>query len=330
MLLRAGLVWLLFLLSGCAPMQMQGVNLLQSRNVALDDLQNLANMQQLKKLGANTVAFVPFIRQSTPGSCDLKIDEHYPDERLRRSILNARSAGLRVVLKPQILVEGSWAGEIEPDSEAGWECWFASYHAILLDFAKIAKETGVEVLAVATELVKTELRPEWKSVLAEVRGKYSGQLSYVGQSVGGAVRFSAFDQLDSIAISFYPSLRGVQDRQQMLTKMQEVADGLKLDVKHINKPFWFAEVGITSRVGAMEEPWLWVDAMPEPRIPDTALQAAVLDGWLNTLRGKWHQGILIWNWYSDPQAGGANDVDFTIQNKPAQQNVACHWLGRCN
>lgn len=329
MLLRAGLVWMLFLLSGCAPMQMQGVNLLQSRNVALDDLQNSENMRHLKKLGANTVAFVPFIRQSTPTSCDLKVDENYPEDRLRRSILNARSAGLKVVLKPQILIEGSWAGEIEPDSESGWECWFASYRKILLDFAMVANETGVGILAVGTELVKTELRPEWKSVIVALRDKYSGQLSYVGHSFGGAVRFSAFDQLDSVAISFYPSLAEVEGRKQMLTNMREIADNLRLSVKQINKPFWFAEVGITSRIGAMEEPWLWVDAMPLPITPDTALQAEVLDGWLTSLRGNWHQGILIWNWYSDPEAGGANDVDFTIQNKPAQEIVACHWSGRC-
>lgn len=310
-------------------MQMRGVNLLQSGSVALDHPKALAGMRQLRSLGANTVAIVPFLRQSSTKSCDLKIDRDYPDDRIRTSIQNARRAGLRVVLKPQILVSGSWAGEIEPDSEAGWECWFAAYREILVNYAKIASETRVEVLVVGTELTKTELRPEWKSLLVALRDNYSGQLSYVGHSLNGAVRFSGFELLDSIAISFYPSLEDIKDRQQMLARMQEMADNIKFIVKQISKPFWFAEVGITSRVGALENPWLWIDSLPFPRIPDPALQAEVLDGWLTALRGNWHQGILVWNWYSDPNAGGAGNVDFTIQNKPALENVACHWSGTC-
>lgn len=316
-------------LQGCAPVQMRGVNLLQSGSVALDHPKAMESMQQLHSLGANTVAIVPFMRQSSAKSCDLKVDKDYPDDRLRMSIQNAHRAGLRVVLKPQILVAGSWAGEIEPESEAGWECWFAAYREILLGYAKIANETRVEVLVVGTELAKTELRPEWKSMMVALRGNYSGKLSYVGHSFSGAARFAGFELLDSIAISFYPSLDDVKDKQQMLARMQEMADNLKFVVQQLRKPFWFAEVGITSRVGALENPWLWTGSLPLPRVPAPALQAEVLDGWLTVLRGNWHQGILVWNWYSDPKAGGANDVDFTIQNKPAMENVACHWSGAC-
>jgi hypothetical protein len=272
---------------------------------------------------------VLFIRQSTTRSCDLLVEKDYFDDRIRLAIQNAHRAGLRVVLKPQFLVSGSWAGEIESDTEEGWACWFAAYREILVNYAKIANETKVEVLVVGTELTKTELRPEWKSLLMALRENYSGQISYVGQSFGGAVRFSGYEQLDSVAISFYPSMEDVKDKHQMLERMQEMADNLKFAVQELTKPFWFAEIGITSRVGALENPWLWVDSLPFPRTPDPTLQADVLDGWLSVLRGNWHQGILIWSWYSDPKAGGFADVDFTIQNKPAMETVACHWLGTC-
>lgn len=327
--MRAGLLVVLCLIAGCAPMQMQGVNMLQSSNVALDDLQNVQNMQHLKELGANTIALVPFIRQSSKSSCELAVDSDYSDVRLRATIRHARMAGLKVLLKPQILIPGSWAGEIDPESEKGWECWFSAYRGILLNYAKIANETGVETLVVGTELVKTELRFEWKTLLTELRKVYSGKLSYVGNNLSGAQRFSAFDQLDSIAISFYPGLEDAKSKQQVQTWMQEMAENMKLAVKKIGKPFWFAEVGITSRAGALEKPWLWGDELTSQRIPDVALQADVLDGWLTALKGNWHQGILIWNWFSDPKAGGADDVDFTIQNKPATNKVSCHWLGAC-
>ena len=323
------LLVLLMLLAACAPVQMKGVNLLQSRNIALNDLRTVENLQHLRALGANTLALVAFFRQSGPQSCDLKLDSEYAEDRMRRSILIAHSAGLKIVLKPQILVEGSWAGEIDPVSEAGWKCWFEAYRGLMLDYARFASQTRVEMLVVGTELSKTELRPEWLPLLQELRQNYAGELSYVGQSLSGAQRFIGLAQLDSVAISFYPGMEKPAGKPEMLAWMQELADKMKDEVKLLGKPFWIAEVGITSRVGALKDPWLWPESLPQPRVPDLALQAEVLDGWLTVLRGDWHKGILVWNWYSDPKAGGAEDIDFTIQNKPAQQSVSCHWLGIC-
>lgn len=310
--------------------QMRGVNLLQSHNVAFDAPQNVNNMKALRLLGANTVAIIPFIRQSTTRACDLLIDADYPNQRLKKTIEIIHAEGMRVVLKPQIFVSGSWAGEIEPVSEAGWACWFKAYRQIMIDYADIANQTGVDMLVVGTELKKTELRPEWKSLITELRSRYSGQLSYVGNSVSNVMRFSGFEMLDSVAISFYHSMEGVQSKQEMRASMRDVADSMKWFVKQFNIPFWIAEVGITSRVGALKNPWVWADSLPSTTIPDTNLQAEVLDGWLSAFSGDWHKGILIWNWYSDPKAGGIKDIDFTIQNKPALKRVSCHWQGLCN
>lgn len=310
--------------------QMMGVNLLQSNNVALDTPQNASNMRALRQLGANTVALIPFIRQSSVRACDLQVDADYSDTRIKKAIEIIHAAGMKVVLKPQFFVSGSWAGEIESGSEAGWACWFKAYRQIMINYADISNQTGVEMLVVGTELKKTELRPEWKSLITELRSHYPGQLSYVGHSVSSVMRFSGVEKLDSVAISFYHRLDSAQSRQEMRASMKNVADSMKWFVKQFNIPFWIAEVGITSRVGAMENPWVWADSLPISTIPDTSLQADVLDGWLAAFSGDWHQGILVWNWYSDPKAGGIKDVDFTIQNKPALKRVSCHWQGLCN
>ncbi len=330
LLYRAALLFAILLFAGCAPVQMKGVNLLQSRNVALDDIINVENMQNLKKLGANTVAFVPFIRQSTVTSCDLAVDEFYSLERLHRAVEYAHLAGLRVILKPQILVPGSWAGEIAPASEAGWDCWFNAYTQRIIELAEIAKDGRIEMLIVGTELHKTESRKEWRTLVDKVRAIYSGQLSYVSHDIQDLAKFAALDKVDSVAITYYPRLAEASAGISMREQMKQLSQQIKREAAKLNKPFWIAEIGITSRSGALNDPWLWPEQFAAGTVADPELQARVLDGWMAELSGDWHQGILIWNWYSDAKAGGMNDIDFTIQNKPATQAVSCHWTQRCH
>jgi hypothetical protein len=312
------------LLAGCAPMQMKGVNLLQSRNVAIDDPRMVANMQHLKALGANTVALVPFIRQT--GACELSVDEHYSMERLHNAIDFARDAGLYVVLKPQVLVQDSWAGEISQVDDAGWKCWFDAYSRQLIPLARMANEANVEMLVIGTELTRTQQRLEWRGLVDELRKNYRGKLSYVAHDIEELASFAALDKMDSVAVTYYPKLNG----QDMRAQMKTLAVDMKRVSEKLHKPFWFAEIGITSRQGALENPWLWPEQLGSEVVADPELQAQVLDGWMDALTGDWNLGVLIWNWYSDADAGGLTDVDFTIQNKPAEQVVSCHWKKRCH
>lgn len=305
---------------------MKGVNLLQSRNVALDDLHNVKNMQRLKQLGANTIAFVPFIRQPAAQSCEMAADEHYSIARLHHAIDYAHQAGLRVVLKPQFLVDGSWAGEIVQPDEQAWSCWFAAYTGQMQILARLAQDSHAEMLVIGTELHKTENRPEWRTLTDKVRSIYHGHLSYVAHDIKDLASFSALDKIDSVAITYYPKL----EQQDIKEQMKALSAQIKTEAEKLKKPFWIAEIGITSRAGALDEPWLWPGQFDSSTAAAPELQAHVLDGWLTELAGDWHQGILIWNWYSDSNSGGMNDLDFTIQNKPATDTVSCHWKQRCH
>ncbi len=317
---------LVLLMVGCAPVQMRGVNLLQSSQVPLDDLQNVENMQNLKILGANTVAFIPFINQDTETGCNLSIDENYSQARLKKTIELAHQAGLHVVLKPQILIPGSWAGMVKSDNESGWACWFSAYSDNLIPLAQLAQDTHTEMLVIGTELHHTETRPEWRKLVDQIRMIYHNKISYVAHDVHDLEFFTALDKVDSVGITYYPPL----EKEALRTQMKLLVSQLKTDVIKLNKPFWIAEIGITSRTGALENPWLWPEQLGKDIIPDPALQANVLDSWLTEMKGDWHTGILIWAWYSDKNAGGLSDTDFTIQNKPATDVVSCHWLGRCH
>ena len=34
-------------------------------------------------------------------------------------------------------------------------------------------------------------------------------------------------------------------------------------------------------------------------------------------------GVMIWRWFTDPNAGGLTDTDFTVQGKPAEHVLRC-------
>jgi hypothetical protein len=38
---------------------------------------------------------------------------------------------------------------------------------------------------------------------------------------------------------------------------------------------------------------------------------------------------MVWRWFTDPEAGGSNDTDFTVQGKPAEAVLSCAWTGNC-
>jgi hypothetical protein len=59
------------------------------------------------------------------------------------------------------------------------------------------------------------------------------------------------------------------------------------------------------------------------------LQAAVIGDWLAALDRPAIRGVLIWNWLTDPAAGGQSDADFTVQSKPAERILFCAWTRVC-
>ena len=79
--------------------------------------------------------------------------------------------------------------------------------------------------------------------------------------------------------------------------------------------------------GAADKPW--ESAEEREATSDPILQAEVLADWLKVLKRPSVRGVLVWRWFSDPDAGGNADTDFTVQGKPAERMLRCAWLLRC-
>ncbi len=80
------------------------------------------------------------------------------------------------------------------------------------------------------------------------------------------------------------------------------ADRLDMLAVIYRKPVVVGEIGLRSAAGAAAKPW--ESAEERAAAADPALQADVLADWLTVLDRPTIGGVLIWRWFTDPNAGG--------------------------
>jgi hypothetical protein len=285
----------------------------------------LANARQL---GARAIAVVPFLWQASPARPDLVRGKDMTDEELRTAIRDAHALGLAVLVKPHVWVPERWAGSVAMNSEDDWRKWFANYQRELERIAHVAAEEKAEALAIGTELEQASQRPEWNEVIAAARRVYSGRLLYVAHNVEEAERVPFWDRLDAIGVTLYPPLGTDEDRDGQRSIMRTIADRLDVLAARTGKRIIVGEIGLRSAQGAAARPW--ESAEERVSAPDPALQAEVLADWLAILDRPTIEGVVIWRWFTDPDAGGLGDTDFTVQHKPAERVLMCAWTGQCD
>jgi hypothetical protein len=281
-----------------------------------------------RHLGAPALAIIPFLWQASSSSPDIRPGDDMSDEALRTAIRQAHALGFLVVVKPHIWVPESWAGAVEPDSEHSWAIWFTAYRGELQRFARIAADEGAEALAIGTELTKTTQRPEWLGLIATARAAFPRTLFYIAHNAEEAETVTFWPLLDAIGVSLYPPLGADEDRTGRIEVMRSVADRLDALSSRTGKPVLVSEIGLRSGKDAAAKPW----ESAEERVTSAApqLQADVLANWLAVLNRPSIHGVMIWRWFTDPDAGGPGDTDFTVQGKPAESVLLCAWTAACS
>lgn len=286
-----------------------------------------ASIAEAKALGARAISIIPFLWQPTPVSPNLMRGADMPDAELRAAIRNAHQLDLKVLVKPQVLVPESWAGAVAMTSEDDWKQWFANYRNELNRIARIAAEEKADALVIGTELSATEHRPEWNNLIDTARGIFQGRLLYMAHNVEDAEKVPFWDRLDAIGVTLYPQLGPDADRTGRRTQMSAVTDRLDALAIRSGKPVIVGEIGLRSATGAAARPW--ESAEERPGLPDGELQADVIADWLAELDRPSIEGVMIWEWLTDPDAGGPNDTDFTVQGKPTERVLLCAWTEQC-
>jgi hypothetical protein len=307
--------------------RLDGFNVIVSAGHPFGSASAREALDAARQLGARAVAVIPFLWQSAPSSEDIVRGSDMDDAELAAAIRDARALGFFVLVKPHVWVPGSWAGAVEPTSEAAWRAWFAHYRREIVRIARIAAAEGADALALGTELAKTTQRPEWSDVIAAVRTVFPRELTYVAHNLKEAEAITFWDRLDAIGVSLYPPLGDDQDRAGRIATMQGVAEGLDRLAARVGKPVIVAEIGVRSAAGAAAKPWESAEERAAPAAP--GLQADVLADWLSVLNRPSVRSVLVWRWFTDPRAGGPADTDFTVQGKSAERVLRCSWTASC-
>lgn len=133
-------------------------------------------------------------------------------------------------------------------------------------------------------------------------------------------------RLDLIGVTLYPPLGEDDDRTGRRTAMNAEAARLDALSQRERKSIVVTEIGLRAARGAAGKPW--ESAEQRAAEPDGTLQAAVLADWLDSLDRPSVSGVLIWRWFTDPNAGGPADTDFTVQGKLAEK-LLCERARNC-
>jgi hypothetical protein len=307
--------------------RLDGFNVIEAAGHPFGSASAKLALTNARHLGAGAIAIIPFLWQPNPASPSVRRGDDMAAIELRAAIRDAHALGLAAIVKPHVWVPEGWAGAIAMNSESAWQDWFANYRRALGPIARIAEEEKAEALVIGTELSQTTQQPQWNALIAETRRVYSGRLFYVAHNVEEAETVPFWDELDAIGVTLYPPLGADDDGDGRRNTMRAVAARLDALAARTRKSILVAEIGLRSAAGAAAKPW--ESAEERASAPEPALQAQVLADWLAILDRPSIQGVLIWRWFTDPDAGGSTDTDFTVQGKPAERVLKCAWTRDC-
>jgi hypothetical protein len=301
-----------------------------------NDMKNL--LDRIVADNANFVTFVIPYYQGNHTSSKIFIGVDTPtDESIIAGAKMAHDAGLSVMLKPHLDSDDTiWRANINPTNR---DEWFANYENMLVHYAMLAQEYGIEQICIGTELisvtsanVNSDNTGKWQRIISDIRKKYNGKLTYSANWGPSTSSFANekdhiqfWGDLDYIGISAYFELTTKDNSVESITRAWSVwdkSDILPLSQKY-SKPILFTEVGYRSSKDFLAAPY----DFRTKGVYDPVEQANAYEGLFEYWQDKSYMaGVSMWDFYSDPNAGGSGNTDYTPQNKPAEQ-VLKNWFG---
>ncbi|WP_282087101.1 glycoside hydrolase family 113 [Aquimarina algiphila] len=294
---------------------------------------------ELVKNNIEWVAVIPFIAQkdqyiTTMGTPEIIGKWSHRDSVFIKTITQLKAKGIHVQLKPHIWVNDGWRSDIALKSKNEWNVWFDSYRDNLIHYAKMAEETGVELLCVGTEL-RTSLKhmpDRWTSLIKEIKTIYHGQLTYAANWDGEFELIEFWEELDYIGIqAYFPITKTSKPDLETLKRGwdKHIIQLESLSKAH-NKPILFTEIGYKSEVSATIRPWEWgsfLGILYQKKSDQTqhlAYEALFKQLW----NKKWFAGTYIWQWDTrTPEDSAPTSLGFSPRYKPAQNTIA-KWYAK--
>ena len=241
------------------------------------------------------------------------------DFSLLHAMQQARSLGLKVVLKPHVNINsGAWRGGIHPTDPSAW---FSSYEAFIDHYAELAQQGGGSMLVVGDELKSMSgwnNASRWQSIIAGIKQRFGGKLTYAA-NYDEYKNVSFWSSMDYVGVDAYFALATTSDpsvadlvsawsSRGYLTDLQKAASVT-------GKPVVFTEIGYRSEPDTASHPAVWNSTAPV----DLVAQANAYEAAFRAFAGRsWFAGMYWWNWPAALPASG-QDSDYPPYLKPAEQ-----------
>lgn len=316
-------------------------------------------LQNIKSLGANWAIFTPtwsYTRANPPVMEPVAgRDALWTD--ITAAIQNASQAGLQSAIFPRLqedlLTNGIWS-EVVPDA-GWWDKWFNSYRTFALHHADLAAQTqasmlilgGPDITPALPDGLLTNVEPSgvpedagdrWRSLVTEIRGRYTGQIAWALPYPFPATSLPEdLDQFDALYIVFNARLTENNDPTE--AELQESFSAL-LDanilpvVEESGIPIILAlnypsANGAASGCIQISDHCLPFDLLnqPTPDLPEVQVdlqeQADIYNAAFNAMISRpWINGVVSVGYY--PPAA-LQDASASIHGKPAA-DVLWYWF----
>lgn len=312
--------------------KVKGISFVAPRNPFSQD-----PMIEIRELGVDWIAAIPygFTRLGNPQMIhDTTSSRQWWGEKppgTRETIRLAHASGIKVMLKPQVWIPGSWPGGLDFDSESEWEQWEKGYREYIMIYARIAQQMGAELFCVGTEFKVGVVKREafWRHLIQEVREVYSGKLTYAS-NWDEFPHVPFWDALDIIGIDAYFPLSDEETPsvEELVRSWAPVKERIEVFSKEQNRPVLFTEYGYLSVSGCAGKTWI-LEKDRAPLTVNEQAQANAVEALYETYWGEdWWLGGFIWKWYPTlPNRPGRREKDYTPQGKLAQE-VMREWFRR--
>ncbi|MCC7431622.1 hypothetical protein IT568_12330 [bacterium] len=252
------------------------------------------------------------------------------DEGISATTKEAHKNGIKVMLKPHLWLTkptNGWIGEINFLTETDWKKWEESYSIFILHYAKLAEQEKIETLAIGTELTNPiKTRPKfWEKLIREIREVYSGKLTYCSNWYQDFSQTDVWKDLDFIGIQAYFPLTEKQNPtiQELLNGWKPHVTEIENTAKKFGKKVIFTEIGYKNTKGTAIKPWEWPEDLSifQSELDNNA-QVNAYEALFRTFGNKnWFGGFYVWKWFPKHNLVETNEVEFSPQNKPAEQTL---------
>ncbi len=282
-------------------------------------------IDEISRTGANTVSIVIHAYQENGASTSIFIEarKNLPDEKLVELIAHAKSRGLRVVLMPVVLLENpigdEWRGKINPTN---WNDWWSDYNDLIMHYARLSQQAGVDVFLVGSELNSTQKNElQWRALIKKVRENFHGKLCY-SANWDCYDKIQWWDAVDIVGMTGYYNL--TKGDEPTVERLIEGWSGFKEKIlafqKQVNRPIMFTEAGWPNMANCGEEPWNYCR---ESIAADPQAQANCFEAFFRTWYGEPSvAGYLVWEWRnSESQTIGPEDKSYRPCGKPAMDVI---------